>query len=68
MLRAGSFVISGVQRLKNFIVRAQASGSEVRGVTILYDQATEGIMATVATATAERVSRLSRRQSSRRCQ
>ena len=52
VLRAGSFVISGVQRLKNFIVRAQASGSEVRGVTILYDQATEGIMATVATATA----------------
>jgi len=26
------------------IVRAQASGSEVRGVTVLYDQATEGIM------------------------
>ena len=52
VLRAGSFVISGVQRLKNFIVRAQASGSEVRGITILYDQATEGIMATVATATA----------------
>jgi peptidoglycan hydrolase-like protein with peptidoglycan-binding domain len=52
VLRAGSFVISGVQRLKNFIVRAQASGSEVRGVTVLYDQATEGIMATVATATA----------------
>ena len=52
VLRAGSFVISGVQRLKNFIVRAQANGSEVRGITILYDQATEGIMATVATATA----------------
>jgi peptidoglycan hydrolase-like protein with peptidoglycan-binding domain len=52
MLKAASFVISGVQGLKNFIVRAQANGSEVRGVTILYDQATEGIMATVATATA----------------
>jgi peptidoglycan hydrolase-like protein with peptidoglycan-binding domain len=52
VLKGASFVISGVQGLKNFIVRAQASGSEVRGVTILYDQATEGIMATVATATA----------------
>lgn len=52
VLKAASFVISGVQGLKNFIVRAQANGSEVRGVTILYDQATEGIMATVATATA----------------
>lgn len=52
LLKAGSFIISGVQGLKNFIVRAQASGSEVRGITILYDQATEGIMGTVATATA----------------
>jgi peptidoglycan hydrolase-like protein with peptidoglycan-binding domain len=51
-LKAASFIISGVQGLKNFIVRAQASGSEVRGITILYDQATEGIMGTVATATA----------------
>jgi peptidoglycan hydrolase-like protein with peptidoglycan-binding domain len=52
LLKASSFIISGVQGLKNFIVRAQASGSEVRGITILYDQATEGIMGTVATATA----------------
>ena len=52
LLKAGSFIISGVQGLKNFIVRAQASGSEVRGITILYDQATEGIMGTVVTATA----------------
>ena len=51
-LKAASFIISGVQGLKNFIVRAQASGREVRGITILYDQATEGIMGTVATATA----------------
>jgi hypothetical protein len=28
---------SGVQGLKSFIVRAEASGSEVRGVTVLYD-------------------------------
>lgn len=52
LLKASSFIISGVQGLKNFIVRAQASGTEVRGITILYDQATEGIMGTVATATA----------------
>ena len=43
-----SFAIIGEQRLKKFIVRAQASGSEVRGVTILYDQATEGTMAPIA--------------------
>ncbi|HMK70330.1 MAG TPA: peptidoglycan-binding protein [Xanthobacteraceae bacterium] len=52
VLKPDSFVISGVQGLKNFVVRAQASGSELRGITILYDQATEGIMAPVAVATA----------------
>jgi hypothetical protein len=48
-----SFMISGSQGLKNFVVRAQARGSEVRGITILYDQATIGIMAPVATAVAD---------------
>jgi hypothetical protein len=48
-----SFVIIGEQRLKKFVVRAQSSGSEVRGVTILYDQATEGTMAPVAVAVAD---------------
>jgi peptidoglycan hydrolase-like protein with peptidoglycan-binding domain len=52
-LKPQSFVISGVQGLKNFIVRAEASGSEVRGVTVLYDQATEGIMGPVAVAIAD---------------
>jgi hypothetical protein len=52
-LLADSFVISGSQGLKNFVVRAQARGSEVRGITILYDQATIGIMAPVATAVAD---------------
>ena len=47
-----SFVISGTQGLKNFVVRAEASGGEVRGITILYDQATAGIMAPVAVAMA----------------
>jgi len=51
-LRPDSFVISGVQGLKNFVVRADAHGGEVRGVTILYDQATQGIMGRVAVAIA----------------
>jgi hypothetical protein len=47
-LAADSFVISGMQGLKRFIVRVQAIGSELRGITILYDQATEGLMAPIA--------------------
>ena len=50
VLKSDSFVISGTQGLKNFIVRAETSGGEVRGITILYDQATEGIMMPVAIA------------------
>src|SRR5262249_42486966 len=38
------FILSGLQGLKKFYVRAQIRDNEVRGVTILYDQATEGIM------------------------
>jgi peptidoglycan hydrolase-like protein with peptidoglycan-binding domain len=49
-LKPDSFVISGTQGLKNFIVRAETSGGEVRGITILYDQATAGIMMPVAIA------------------
>lgn len=51
-LKADAFVITGTQGLKNFVVRAQAHGGEVRGITILYDQATEGIMDRVAAAMA----------------
>jgi hypothetical protein len=47
-----SFVITGTQGLKNFVVRVEASGPELRGITVLYDQATEGIMAGVAVAVA----------------
>jgi len=47
-----SFVIAGTQGLKNFVVRVAASGAELRGITVLYDQATEGIMAGVAVAVA----------------
>jgi hypothetical protein len=49
-LKPDSFVIAGMQGLKKFVVRAVASGREVRGITVLYDQATEGIMAPVAIA------------------
>ena len=52
LLQADSFVISGSQGLKNFVVRAQAAGTEVRGITILYDQATAGTMGPVALAMA----------------
>jgi len=51
-LKPDSFIIVGVQGLKNFVVRADARGGEVRGVSILYDQATEGIMGRVAAAIA----------------
>jgi hypothetical protein len=47
-LKPDTFVILGVQGLKYFLVRADARGSEVRGVTVLYDQATEGTMSRVA--------------------
>jgi hypothetical protein len=51
-LKPDAFVILGVQGLKNFLVRADARGGEVRGVTVLYDQATEGTMGRVAVAVA----------------
>jgi hypothetical protein len=51
-LKPDGFFILGSQGLKNFVVRAAALGSEVRGVTVLYDQATEGTMGGVAIAVA----------------
>ena len=38
------FILSGLQGLKKFYVRAYVRDLEVRGLTILYDQATEGTM------------------------
>jgi hypothetical protein len=38
------FILSGLQGLKKFYVRAQIRDLEVRGITILYDQAMDGIM------------------------
>jgi peptidoglycan hydrolase-like protein with peptidoglycan-binding domain len=44
------FVLSGMQGLKKFYVRGQFRDSEVRILTILYDQATEGTMEPVVIA------------------
>jgi hypothetical protein len=52
LLRSDSFFLSGTQGLKKFDVRADIRDGEVRGITILYDQATEGIMDGVAVVVA----------------
>jgi peptidoglycan hydrolase-like protein with peptidoglycan-binding domain len=44
------FVLSGMQGLRKFYVRGQYKGDEVRILTILYDQATEGTMEPVVIA------------------
>ena len=44
------FVLSGMQGLKKFYLRGQIRGDEVRMLTILYDQATEGTMEPVVIA------------------
>jgi peptidoglycan hydrolase-like protein with peptidoglycan-binding domain len=44
------FVLSGTQGLKKFYMRGQLRDSEARILTILYDQATEGIMEPVVIA------------------
>ena len=51
-LSPDAFVMSGMQGLKRFIVRVQSSGGELRGVTILFDQAIEGVMAPIGAAMA----------------
>jgi peptidoglycan hydrolase-like protein with peptidoglycan-binding domain len=43
-LQVDSFSISGMQGLKKMVVRGVARNGEVRGITILYDQAMEGTM------------------------
>lgn len=52
VVRPDAFFLSGMQGLKKFDVRADIRDGEVRGITILYDQATEGIMEGVAVVTA----------------
>jgi peptidoglycan hydrolase-like protein with peptidoglycan-binding domain len=44
------FVLSGMQGLKKFYMRGQIKGDEVRILTILYDQATEGTVEPVVIA------------------
>jgi peptidoglycan hydrolase-like protein with peptidoglycan-binding domain len=41
-MQADSFAITGMQGLKKMVVRGYARDGEVRGITILYDQAMEG--------------------------
>jgi peptidoglycan hydrolase-like protein with peptidoglycan-binding domain len=50
LLRPDFFILAGMQGLKKFYVRAEIRDAEVRGMTILYDQATEGIMDPVVVA------------------
>lgn len=50
LVRPDFFVLSGLRGAQKFYVRGQISGNEVRGMTILYDQATEGTMAPVVIA------------------
>jgi S1-C subfamily serine protease len=44
LLRPDFFILSGIQNLKRFYVRAEIKDGEVRGMTVLYDQAMEPIM------------------------
>jgi hypothetical protein len=46
------FIVSGMQGLKLFTVRAKARDGEIRGFTLLYDQMMEGIVAPVMVAMA----------------
>ncbi|HEY0301050.1 MAG TPA: serine protease, partial [Rhizomicrobium sp.] len=52
VLRDDSYFISGIQGLKKFSVRASIRNGEVRGFTMLFDQAMEGIVAPVMVAMA----------------
>jgi peptidoglycan hydrolase-like protein with peptidoglycan-binding domain len=49
-LRGDSFVMTGLQGLKKFYARAEYKNGEVRGLTVLYDQAMQGTMAKIADA------------------
>ncbi len=50
MVKPDFFVLSGMQGLKKFYVRGTFKGDEVRILTILYDQATEGTVEPVVIA------------------
>jgi peptidoglycan hydrolase-like protein with peptidoglycan-binding domain len=50
VIRPDFFVISGLQGLKKFYVRAHIKDGEVRGMTVLYDQSMDGVMEPVVIA------------------
>ena len=50
VIKPDFFVLSGSQGLKKFYVRGQTRDNEVRVMTILYDQATEGTMIPISVA------------------
>lgn len=50
VVRPDFFVLSGLQGLKKFYIRGQIRDAEVRVLTVLYDQATEGTMTPVTVA------------------
>jgi hypothetical protein len=52
VLHPADFFLSGLQGLKKFSVKAQMRDGEVRGFTMLFDQAMEGIVAPVMVAMA----------------
>jgi Putative peptidoglycan binding domain len=54
VLRDNFFVLSGLQGLKRFYLRAHGKDNEVRGVLIMYDQAMQGIMDPIAVAMSSR--------------
>jgi hypothetical protein len=50
VLRPDFFVVTGTQGLKKFYVRGAIKDGEVRGISVLYDQAMEGTMDPVVVA------------------
>lgn len=52
LMRGDNYIVSGLQGLKKFATRAYAKNGELRGVTVSYDQAIEGIVAPLAVAMA----------------
>jgi len=51
-VKGDGFTITGLQGLKKFGVRAQLKNGELRGYTVMFDQAMEGIVAPVTAAMA----------------
>jgi peptidoglycan hydrolase-like protein with peptidoglycan-binding domain len=54
VMRDNFFVVSGVQGLKRFYVRAHVKDTEVRGMSVMYDQAMTGIMDPITVAMSSR--------------